>query len=157
MSLWYLYVYLAPSPNGYVLFQPFIESLSVDLYLVLLNLYSRDPSLERKASFFLKVVFVVTLKLPSTTLGIFWAITNWRHCWGEKVQIFLGYERHSFRFDCWWWTTVRYQQGCASLTWRLHLRRIQFSEFLWWLHCQKTANFEELIQFIHLSRWVLCL
>ena len=40
-----------------VLFQPFIQSLSVDLYLALLNLYLRDPSLERKASFFLKVFF----------------------------------------------------------------------------------------------------
>ena len=42
-----------------VLFQPSIESLSIDLYLDLLNLYLRDPSLERKASFFLKVVLLL--------------------------------------------------------------------------------------------------
>ena len=50
-----------------VLFQPFIQSLSVDLYLALLNLYLRDPSLERKASFFLKVVLLLPWNLPFTT------------------------------------------------------------------------------------------
>ena len=54
-----------------VLFQPSIQSLSADLYLALLNLYLRDPSLERKASFFLKVVFAVTLGFTFTTLGTF--------------------------------------------------------------------------------------
>ena len=60
---------MTPLPNGYVLFQPFIQSLSVDLYLVLLNLYSRDPSLERKTSFFLKVVVSVTLGFTFHNLG----------------------------------------------------------------------------------------
>ena len=54
-----------------VLFQPSIQSLSVDLYLALLNLYLRDPSLERKASFFLKVVFFVTLGSTFYNLGTF--------------------------------------------------------------------------------------
>ena len=103
-----------------------------------------------------KVVFVVTLGFTFHNLSTFRVITNWRRCRGTKVQIFLGYKRHTFRFDCWWWRTVRYQQGCASFTWRLHLRRIQFSKFLWRLHCQKIVKFEELIQYIHLSRWVLC-
>ena len=54
-----------------VLFKPSIQYLSVDLYLALLNLYLRDPSLERKASFFLKVVFAVTLESTLHNLGTF--------------------------------------------------------------------------------------
>ena len=76
MYLWYLYVYVTPFPNGYVLFQPFIQSLNVDLYLALLNLYLRDPSLERKASFFLKVVFAVTFGIYLCNLGTFWVLTK---------------------------------------------------------------------------------
>ena len=50
-----------------VFFQPFIQSLSIDLYLALLNLYLRDPSLERKASFFLKVVLLLPLGFTFAT------------------------------------------------------------------------------------------
>ena len=50
-----------------------------------------ERSLSRKKSQFLsKVVFVVTLTLPFTTLCIFWVLTNWRHCRGMKVQIIPG-------------------------------------------------------------------
>ena len=52
-----------------VLFQPSIQSLSVYLYLALLKLYLRDPSLERKTSFFLKVVFAITLEFTFHNLG----------------------------------------------------------------------------------------
>ena len=66
------YVYLTPFPNDYVnRFNRLYNFRVLILYLALLNLYLRDPSLERKASFFLKVVFVFTLRLPFTTLGIF--------------------------------------------------------------------------------------
>ena len=58
------------------LFQPSIPILSVDSYLVLLNLYLRDPSLERKASFFLKVVFAVTFGIYLCNLGTFWVLTE---------------------------------------------------------------------------------
>ena len=57
------------------------------IFLALLNLYLRDPSLERKASFFLKVVLLLPWDLPSTTLGTFWVLTNWRRCQGTKVHI----------------------------------------------------------------------
>ena len=54
---------MTPLPNGYVLFQPFIQSLSVDLYLALLNLYLRDPSLEEKPVLS-KVVLLLPWDLP---------------------------------------------------------------------------------------------
>ena len=71
-----------------------------------------------------KVTFTITLGSTFHNLGTFWVLTNWRHCRGTKAQIFPGYKRHILRFDCWWWTTVRYQQGCAYFTWRLHIWRI---------------------------------
>ena len=67
-----------------------------------------------------KVVFVVTLGFTFHNLGTFLVLTNWRHCRGTKVQIFPGYKKHTFIFDCWWWRTVRCYQVCASFTWRLH-------------------------------------
>ena len=73
-----------------VLFQPSIWSLSVDLYLAWLNLYLRDPSLERKVSFFLKVVFFVTFGIYLCNLGTFWVLTNWHRCQGTKVHICPG-------------------------------------------------------------------
>ena len=117
--------------------------LSLIEYLEYKNFVNSERSLSDciRSEIHSKVVFAVTLRSTFHNLGTFWVLTNWRHCRGTKVQIFPGYEWHSFRFDCWWWRTVRYQQDCASFTWRLHLRRIHFSEFLWRLHCQKIVKF----------------
>ena len=89
--LWYFYLYVTPCPmvmcivsTIYAIFECWY------IYLALLNIYLRDPSLERKASFFLKVVFAVTLRLPFTTLGIFWVITNWHRCRGRRCKSTLG-------------------------------------------------------------------
>ena len=76
-------------PNGPVYCFNHLYNLWVLTYifLALLNLYLRDPSLERKASFFLKMVLLLPWDLPFTTLGTFWVLTNWRRCWGTKVHI----------------------------------------------------------------------
>ena len=59
----YLFV-LTPLPNGYMCCFNHPHNLNCWVqYLTLLNLYLRDPSLERKASFFLKVVFCWYLKI----------------------------------------------------------------------------------------------
>ena len=44
----------------------------------------------KKSQFLYKVVFAVTLRLPFTTLGIFWVLTNWRCYCRTKVQISPG-------------------------------------------------------------------
>ena len=79
---------------------------------------------KKKVSFLFKSGFCCYLGIAFTTLGNFPVLTNWRRCQGAKVQIFPGYERHSFIFDCWWWKMVKHQEGCASFTWRLHSQRI---------------------------------
>ena len=45
------------------------------LYLALLNLYLRDPYLERKSSFFLKWFLLLPLGFTFYNLGTFWVIT----------------------------------------------------------------------------------
>ena len=79
-------------------------------YLVYKNFVNSERSLSDyiRSEIHSKVVFVVTLGSTFHNLGTFWVLTNWHHRQGTKVQIFHGYERHTFRFDCWWWTTVRY-------------------------------------------------
>ena len=47
------------------------------LYLALLNLYLIDPSLERKASFFLKWFLLLPLGFTFCNLGTFWVLTWW--------------------------------------------------------------------------------
>ena len=50
-----------------------------------------ERSLSRnKGQFLSEVVFVVTLRLPSTTLGTFGVLTNWCCCWGQKCKSALG-------------------------------------------------------------------
>ena len=130
--------------------------LSLIEYLEYKNFVNSERSLSDyiRSEIHSKVVFVVTLGSTFHNMGTFWVLTNWRHCQGTKAQIFPRYKRYTFRFDCWSWRTVRYQQGCASFTWWLHLWRIQCSEFLWRLHCQKIVKFEELIQCIHYEFFV---
>ena len=60
-TLWYLYVFWLHFP----IFMCIVSTICIMLkcwsfYLALLNLYLRDPSLKRKASFFLKWFFAVT-------------------------------------------------------------------------------------------------
>ena len=129
MSLWYLYVYVTPFPNGYVYcFNQSIQSVGVDLYLVLLNLYLRDPSLERKASFFLKVVFAVTSGFTFHNLGIFWVLTNWHCCRGTKVHICPG-------------ETTKFEKYFCGQTGILSRRKVVYLP--WWLHCKTSSELKE--------------
>ena len=75
-TLWYLYVFRLHFPvimcivsTIYMMFNCWF------LYLVLLNLYLRDPSLERKANFFLKWFLLLPLGFTFCNLGTFWVIT----------------------------------------------------------------------------------
>ena len=64
-----------------------------------------ERSLSRKKSQFLsEVVFVVTLRLPSTTFGIFWVLTTWMQSmcdissWIFTFQAFSIFLNHSWAF-----------------------------------------------------------
>ena len=73
-------------PVVYVLFQP-STWFKYWFYISSLVKFICERSLSRKKSQFLsKVVFVVTLRLPSTTFDAFWVLTNWRHCRGWKCK-----------------------------------------------------------------------
>ena len=75
--LWYLFVYLTPFPNDYVChFNHLYDFQVLILYLALLNLYLRDPYLERKASFFLKWYLLLPLGFTFCNLGTFWVLTG---------------------------------------------------------------------------------
>ena len=76
MSLWYLYVYVTPFPNGYLLFQPFIQFLSVWIISGLVkSVFERSLS-GKKSQFLSKSGFVVTLEFIFYNLGTFWVLTD---------------------------------------------------------------------------------
>ena len=86
--LWYFYLYVTPCPMVLCIVSTiFIIFECLHIFLALLNLYLRDPSLERKASFFLKVVLLLLLGFTFYNLSVFWVLTNWRRCQGMKVHI----------------------------------------------------------------------
>ena len=61
-------VYVTPLPNDYMYrFNRLYDFRVLILYLSLLNLYLRDPSLERKASFFLKWFLLLPLEFTFAT------------------------------------------------------------------------------------------
>ena len=62
------YVCVTSFPNDYVnCFNHLYNFRVLILYLALLNLYLRDPSLERKASFFLKWFLMLPLEFTFAT------------------------------------------------------------------------------------------
>ena len=101
---------------------PFIQSLSVELYLALLNLYLRDPSLERKVSFFLKVDFAVTFEIYLCNLGTFWVLTNWHRCRVTKVHIFPGENDKVWRNISVGKQEFLSVEKVVHLSWRLHCK-----------------------------------
>ena len=117
-----IYFYVTPCPMVMcIVSTTFIIFESWYIYLALLNLYLRDPSLERKASFFLKVVFVVTLGFTSYNLGTFWVLTNWRRFQGTKVHIFPG-RMTVFKEDLCGQTWFFNSKKVVYLSWRLHCK-----------------------------------
>ena len=100
MSLWYLYVYVTPFPNGYFLFQPFIQFLSVWIISSLVK-FVFERSLSRKKSQFLsKSGFVVILEFIFYNLGTFWVLTNWRRCRGRNCTSTLGWTTNLKKYFC---------------------------------------------------------
>jgi len=83
------------------------------IFLALLNLYLRDPSLERKASFFLKVVLLLLLGFTSYNLSTFWVLTNWRRCRGTKVHICPGRTTKIERDFCGQIGISKRKEGCV--------------------------------------------
>ena len=133
-------------------------SLSLIEYLEYKNFVNSDRSLSDyiRSEIHPKVVFVVTLGSTFHNVGTFWVLTNWRHCQGTKAQIFPRYKRYTFTFDCWSWRTVRYQQGCASFTWWLHLWRIQFQNSYGDSTVKRLQSLKSWFS-LFTSIWVLCL
>ena len=109
--------FLNPLPNGYMCCFNHLHNFKLLISISgLVKIYIWEIPLWKEKPVSFHSSFCCYLKITFTTLGIFWVLTKWRRCRGMEVQIFPRYERHSFKFDCWWWTTVRYQQGCASFT-----------------------------------------
>ena len=77
IQFYFIYLYVTPCPLVmHIVSTTFIIFECWHIFLALLNLYLRDPSLERKRSFFLKVVLAVTLGFTSYNLGTFWVLTG---------------------------------------------------------------------------------
>ena len=107
--------------------------MSVDIYIwPCLNLYSRDPSLERKASFFLKVVVDVTSGFTSYNLGTFWVLTNWHCCRGMKVHICPG-GTTVFKENFYGQTGIFNSKKVVFLSWRLHCKTSSELKESFWL------------------------
>ena len=90
-TLCYLYVFWNHSPmimciisTIYIMFKCWF------LYLALLKLYLRDPSLERKASFFLKCFFAVTCGIYLLQLGYILSDNKLVPLPGTEVKICSG-------------------------------------------------------------------
>ena len=76
MSLWYIYVYVTPLPNGYVYcFNQFIQIFECWFISGLVkSVFERSLS-GKKSQFLSKVVFDVTLGFTFHNLGTFWVLT----------------------------------------------------------------------------------
>ena len=70
----------------YVLFQPSAKLKLLIPISGLVKFISNRSLFGKKSEFLSKAVFVVTLILPFTTLGIFWVITNWFRFQGWRCK-----------------------------------------------------------------------
>ena len=102
------------------------------IFLALLNLYLRDPSLERKASFFLKVVLLLPWDLPFTTLGTFWVLTNWCRCQGWKCVSTLGERQILKKYFC-GQTGILSAEEVVYFPWQIHCKTFLEPKESFWL------------------------
>ena len=123
MSLWYLYVYMTPFPNGYVyFFNQFIQIFECWFISGLVKSGFERSLSEKKSQFLSKSGFVVAFGIYLCNLGTFWVLTNWRRCRGMKVNICPGINDRIWRKISVGKHEFLSVKKVVYLPWRLHCK-----------------------------------